>query len=211
MKNASKHAEELKSLLKKLVKDRPERPEMDPLVAIVRGTLSMDADDALVDEAMAKIESEFVDLNELRVATELEVIALIGEHHPKIEEKATIIRTTLHAVFDREQILKFDRVKELKKAEQRQFFRDMETMPPFVEAFVMLHAFDAPAVPVDDSILDLLIDEGVVEAETSLEEAQSFLEHQVKADDVYGGYLALREKALQHERKTPRKELAKKK
>ena len=37
MKNASKHAEELKSLVKKLVKDRPERPEMDPLVAIVRG------------------------------------------------------------------------------------------------------------------------------------------------------------------------------
>ena len=37
------------------------------------------------------------------------------------------------------------------------------------------------------------------------------LEHQVKADDVYGSYLAVREKALQHERKTPRKELAKKK
>ena len=94
MKNASKHADELKSLLKKLGKDRPERPAMDPLVAIVRGSLSMDADDGLVDEAMAKIDSEFVDINELRVATELEVADLVGDHHPKIDEKTTIIRST---------------------------------------------------------------------------------------------------------------------
>src|SRR5690349_9189549 len=100
MKNASKHAEHLKTLLKKLVKDKPERPEMNPLTAIVRGTLSMDADDMLVDEAMARIESEFVDLNELRVATELEVADLIGEHHPRIDEKTTIIRAVLHAIFD---------------------------------------------------------------------------------------------------------------
>jgi endonuclease III len=211
MKNASKHAEELKSLVKKLVKDRPERPEMDPLVAIVRGALSMDADDAMVEEAMARIDSEFVDINELRVATELEVADLIGDHHPKIDEKTTIIRTTLHAVFDREQILKFDRVKELKKAELRQFFRDMETMPPFVEAFVCLHAFDTAAFPVDDAILDLLIEEGIVEPETGHEEAQSFLEHQIKADDVYGAYLAFRERALGTDRKPTKREAAKKK
>src|ERR1700712_45318 len=128
MKNASKHAESLKALLKKLVKDRPERPEMNPLTAIVRGTLSMEADDGLVDEAMAKIDTEFVDLNELRVATELEVADLIGDHHPRIDEKSTIIRTTFHAIFDREQVLKLDRVKELKKAEVRQFLKDMGTL-----------------------------------------------------------------------------------
>lgn len=211
MKNANKHADELKGLLKKLVKDRPERPAMDPLVAIVRGSLSMDADDGLVDEAMAKIDSEFVDINELRVATELEVADLVGDHHPKIDEKTSIIRSTLHAIFDREQILKFDRVKELKKAEIRQFFRDMETVPPFVEAFITLHAFDTAAFPVDGTILDLLVDEGVVDDDTSIEDAQAFLEHAIKADDVYGSYLAIREEALGHERKTPRKDAAKKK
>lgn len=210
MKNAGKHPEELKALVKKLVKDRPERPEMDPLVAIVRGTLSMDADDAQVEEAMARIDAEFVDINELRVATELEVADLIGDHHPKIDEKTTILRTTLHAVFDREQILKFDRVKELKKAEIRQFFRDMETMPPFVEAFVTLHAFDTAAFPVDDAILDLLVAEGVIDEGTTHEDAQAFLEHQVKADDVYGTYLAFREQALDADRK-PAKSGAKKK
>lgn len=211
MKNAGKHAEQFKALCKKLVKDRPERPDLEPLIAIVRGTLSMDADDLLVDEAMEKINTEFVDLNELRVATELEVVDLLGEQHPRIDEKATIIRATMHGIFDREQTLKFDRIKELKKAEIRQYFRDMETMPPFVEAFISLHAFDTPAFPMDNSTLDYLIDEDVVEEEATLEEAQAFVESHTKADDMYGTYLALRGKALTHERKKPRKEVVKKK
>ena len=184
---------------------------MEPLLAIVRGTLSMDADDMLVDEAMEKINSEFVDLNELRVATELEVVDLLGEAHPRIDEKATIIRSTLHGIFDREQTLKFERIQELKKGEIRQFFRDMETMPPFVEAFVSMHAFDTPAFPIDDSTLDYLIDSDVVEEDATLDEAQQFVESHVKGDDMYGTYLALRAKALTHERKKPRKEAVKKK
>ncbi len=211
MKNAGKHAEELKSLCKKLVKDRPARPELEPLVAIVRGALSMDADDLLVDEAMEKINTEFVDLNELRVATELEVVDLLGEANPKIDEKATIIRATMHGIFDREQTLKFERIQELKKAEIRQYFRDMETMPPFVEAFISMHAFDIAAFPIDESTMDFLIDNDVLEDEVTLEDAQAFLESHIKADDMYGTYLAIRAKALTHERKKPRKEVAKKK
>lgn len=211
MKNAGKHAEELKALCKKLVKERPERPEMDPLVAIVRGALSIDADDMLVDEAMEKINAEFVDLNELRVATELEVVDLLGEAHPRIDEKATIIRSTMHGIFDREQTLKFDRIRELKKAEIRQFFRDLETMPPFVEAYIALHAFDIAAFPIDESTLDYLVDADVIEEETALDDAQAFLENHIKADDMFGAYLAIRAKALTHERKKPRKEATKKK
>lgn len=211
MKNAGKHADEFKALCKKLVKERPARPEMEPLVAIVRGVLSMDADDLLVDEAMEKINNEFVDLNELRVATELEVVDLLGEEHPRIDEKATIIRSTMNGIFDREQTLKFDRVQELKKNEIRQFFRDMETMPPFVEAYITMHAFDVAAFPLDESTLDYLIDMDVLEEEVTLEDAQQFVENHIKADDMYGTYLAIRAKALTHERKKPRKDAAKKK
>lgn len=211
MKNSGKHADELKALCKKLVKERPARPELEPLVAIVRGALSMDADDLLVDGAMEKINNEFVDLNELRVATELEVVDLLGEEHPRIDEKATIIRATMNGIFDREQTLKFDRIQELKKSEVRQFFRDMESMPPFVEAFISMHAFDVAAFPIDESTLDFLIDMEVLEDEVTVEEAQQFIENHVKADDMYGTYLAIRAKALTHERKKPRKETAKKK
>lgn len=204
MKNASKHADELKSLLKKIAKDRPERPALDPLVAIVRGTLAEDAGDEHVDAAMTRIETEFVDLNELRVATELEVAALIGEEHPGIDEKTTVLRAVLHDIFENEQVLKLDRVKELKKAEIRTFLKELELVTPFVEAYTALHAFDTPAFPIDQATLDYLIDEEILEPETGIEEAQTFLENNIKADDMYGSYLALREKARAHENKKPK-------
>jgi endonuclease III len=208
MKNASKHADELKSLLKKLVKDRPERPTMDPLVAVVRGTLAQDATDEQVDDAMRRIDAEFVDLNELRVATELEVAALVGDEHPRIDEKTTELRAVLHDIFENEQVLKLDRVKELKKAEIRSFLKELELITPFAEAYAALHAFDVPAFPIDGSTLDYLTDEGILEPDTSLEDAQAFLENTIKADDLYGAYLAIRERALAHEKKKPAKPAA---
>src|SRR5215213_605146 len=104
MKNATKHAEDLRSLLKKLLKDcRPEpRQPQDPLKALVRGAMSYDVTDARAADAMAAIEREFVDLNELRVATELEVHDLLGVKYPAIERRVAMITQALNAIFERE-------------------------------------------------------------------------------------------------------------
>src|SRR4051794_6180638 len=89
MKNATKHAEELKSLCRRLVKEyRPEpRQAQEPLKALVRAAMSYDVSDQRAEEAMRAIEREFVDLNELRVATELEVQELLGARYPEIERR----------------------------------------------------------------------------------------------------------------------------
>ena len=75
MKNATKHAETLRSLFKSLLKEGKPQPmhKLDPLKALVRGAMSYDMPDARADEAMRAIDREFVDLNELRVATDLEI------------------------------------------------------------------------------------------------------------------------------------------
>jgi endonuclease III len=205
MKNASKHAETLKALLRKIAKDKSERPEIDPIRAVVRGVLAMDADDATVDDALTRLDAEFVDLNEFRVATELEVADILGEHIPRIDEKAAALRTTLHAIFDAEQTMKLDRLRDMKKAEIRQYLKDLGSLPPFAEAFVAVTAFDIAAFPVDESIHDYLIDEEIVEPDATLEETQNFLESYIKADDIYGAFLAIRDKALVHESKKGKK------
>ena len=84
MKNATKHADELRSLFKKLVKEH-KAPPLTPIAAVsalVRGAMSYDVADSRADEAMKAIEKEFVDLNELRVATDLESLTgpLQGAH-----------------------------------------------------------------------------------------------------------------------------------
>ena len=97
MKNAGKHADELKSLLKRLVKEyKPgEREPQEPLKALVRGAMSFDMPDSRADEAMRAIDREFVDLNELRVATDLEIQELLGVKYPDIERRVAMI--TPHA------------------------------------------------------------------------------------------------------------------
>ena len=50
--------------------------------------MSFDVPDHKADDAMKAIEREFVDLNELRVATELEVQEMLGQRYPKIDRGA---------------------------------------------------------------------------------------------------------------------------
>ncbi len=195
MKNATKHADALKSLARKLTKghkseDRP--PKQEPLWALVRGAMSFDAADTKVEDVIKAIEREFVDLNELRVATELEVQEMLGSRYPGIEKRVNLITQALNGIFEKEHTLSLDRLKEVSRRDARQFLRDLPGMTPFVEAYVMLMSFDGHAFPVDQGMLDLLLDEEIVEDGTSLEDAHKFVEHHLKAEEMYPLFVAMR-------------------
>lgn len=197
MKNATKHADNLKSLHKKLLKEgKPEaKTTIEPLRALVLGILSFDASDSKAEAAMAIVDKEFVDLNELRVATELEVIQIIGPRFPGIERKAMLFREILNAIFEKEHTLSFERIKTLGKKDARVLLKELPEMTPFVEAYTLLHGLDVAAFPVDDSILESLVEADVVEEGTSLEDAQKFLEGHLKADEVFEVYSVVRRAA----------------
>jgi endonuclease III len=207
MKNATKHAEDLRSLLKRMVREcRPEpKQPLDPLSALVRGAMSFDVPDGRADDAMAAIGREFVDLNELRVATELEVQEMLGTRYPAIERRVSMITQALNAIFEREHTLSLDRLKTISKRDARQFLRDLPEMHPFVEAYVMLFAFDGHAVPVDEQMLAHLREAGIVEGDTPLDEAQRFVEHAVKAEESYELYACLRRAAQGEDGKAKKK------
>jgi endonuclease III len=197
MKNASKHSDELKQLFKRLARDgKPDaRQTMEPLDALVRGAMSYDVSDSRAEDAIKAITKEFVDLNELRVATDLEIQELLGVRYPAIEQRVAMITQSLNAIFEREHTMSLDRLKAVSKREARQFLRDLPEMHPFVEAFVMLHAFDGNAFPLDEEMLVHLRDQEIMDEETALAEAQRFLENHVKSDDIYDCYILLRRAA----------------
>ena len=194
MKSATKHAEELRSLIKRLVKEyKPgERPRQEPLKALVRGAMSYDVPDTRAEDAMKAIDKEFVDLNELRVATDLEIQELLGTRYPQIEKRVAMITQSLNAIFEKEHTLNLERLSTISKRDSRQFLRDLPEIHPFVEAYVMLFAFDGHTVPVDDQMLEYLREEEIVEPETTVEEAQRFLEHHVKVEECFEVYTVLR-------------------
>jgi endonuclease III len=197
MKNATKHADDLKSLFKRLLKEGKVEPReaMDPLKALVRGAMSFDVSDARADDAMRAIEKEFVDLNELRVATDLEIQELLGVRYPAIERRVAMITQSLNTIFEKEHVMSLERLRTVSKRDARQFLRELPDSHPFVEAFVMLHAFDGNAMPMDDQTVSLLVEHEIVEEETSLEEAQKFVEHHIKAEDVYDFFRVARRAA----------------
>ena len=194
MKSATKHAEELRSLFKRLLKETKPGPKerQEPLKALVRGAMTFDVPDARADEAMRAIEKEFVDLNELRVATDLEIQELLGVRYPQIEKRVAMITQSLNAIFEKEHTLNLDRLATISKRDARQFLRDLPDVHPFVEAYVMLYAFDGHTIPVDEQTVEYLRGEEVLEPDTGVEEAQRFLEHHIKAEECHDFYTAVR-------------------
>ena len=198
MKNAGKHADDLRALMKRLVKEyKPaERQPQEPLKALVRGAMSFDVADARVDEVMRHIDTEFVDLNELRVATDLEIQEMLGARYPDIERRVAMITQSLNNIFEREHTMSLDRLKTISKRDARQFLRELPEIHPFVEAYVMLFGFDGHAFPTDDETLEFLKGHHVVEDTTSLDECQRFVEHHLKAEECYDFFACLRAGAL---------------
>ena len=201
MKNATKHAEELRSLFKRLMKDHKGHAgatppqKQDSIRALVRGILSYDVPDSKVDDAMSRIEREFVDLNELRVATELEVIELLGQRYPDVEHRVEMIVRALNAIFEKEHTLNLERMATISKRDVRQFLRDLPDLHPFADAYVMLMSFDGHAIPVDDEMLTYLRDHDIVDDKATVADAQRFVEHHVKAEECHDFYAAFRKAA----------------
>src|SRR5438874_2666847 len=194
MKNSIKHADELKSLYRKLMREHKPDPkaEQDALRALVRSAMSFDVPDTKADDAMKAIEKEFVDLNELRVATDLEIQELLGVRYPQIEKRVAMITQALNNIFEREHTMNLDRLKTISRRDARNFLRELPEIHPYVEAYVMLFAFDGHCFPIDDLMREYLVDEEILPEEMSLEDAQKFVEHHLSAEQCYELFMALR-------------------
>jgi hypothetical protein len=197
MKNAMKHADELKSLARKLLREHkpPEKQPAAPLNALVRAAMMFDVSDSRADDAIKTIEKEFVDLNELRVATDLEIQEMLGQRYPDIERRVTMITQALNNIFEREHTLSLDRLKEVSRRDARQFLRELPDIHPFVEAYVMLFSLDGNAFPIDETMLQFLRDEEILDEDVPLDEAQKFIEHHLKTEDLYPFFIALRKES----------------
>src|SRR5690606_22428279 len=83
---------QLKSLFKKALKEHKPQPleTLEPLTALVKAALAFDVSDDRAEDALAAIQREYCDLNELRVATDLEIQDLIGARYPAGDLRAAI-------------------------------------------------------------------------------------------------------------------------
>lgn len=194
MKGAGKYAEELKALVKKMAKETKSAPlqKQEALRAMTRAIFCFDTTDARADEALTTIDREFVDINELRVATELEVQHLIGDKFPQIVNRSAMIYAIFNNIFEKEGVLGIDRIAVLKKAEIRQFLHVMAGMSSYVEAYVCLNSYDIAAMPVDEMSLAHLKQTGCVVPDATIDDAQKFIEGHLNPQELQDLFAGLR-------------------
>ena len=203
MKNAAAHAKSLRSLAAEVAEAHDAgadpRPQLDPLRALALGVLRQDSTDAAADAAMGVLDAEYVDFNELRVATELELVDLLGgAMGGRAADAAGRLKRALAAVFDAQGRLSLDRVAALPKREQRQALRKVrdaggdDGMGDYAEAHVALLALEIATVPVDDATAGWLAGHDAADPEATAAEVRRFAEQNLKLDDCWPLYRAAR-------------------
>jgi len=185
--SAANHAKDIGALMKRLLGKHKVEPSPvvgeDPIDELVWSFLLWDAPWSKAENALRRLHTAVVDVNELRVCLPSELTEILGERYPKVSERALRIRATLNDIFMREHEVSLARLKDMPKRDARKYLESLEGAPQFVTARVVLVGLGAHATPVDDRVLSRLIEDGVFEEGTAAEQAAALLERHVKATD----------------------------
>jgi len=163
----------------------------DPTHQLVYSFLLWEASTAKADLAWKRVQSAVVDMNELRICLFDEIVAILGERYPRVEERAMRLRAALNDIYKREHAVTLEPLKKLNKREARQMVESLDGVPQYVAARVMLIGLGGHAAPIDERLLAALISVGALPEDTTLEKGASILERQIKAADALEAHLVL--------------------
>lgn len=192
----------LQSLLKRLRSQHAQDPAQpqpdtcpdDPEAVLQQFILSFliwEASPAKAVAAMRRINQGVVDYNELRVFLVDELVAILGERYPRAEERAERLRSALHDLYNREHAVTLGSVVTLPKRDVRAYLNSLEGVPPFVAARVVLLSLGGHAVPIDERLRQLLVEEEAIDPELDPAEASAWLERQLRAGEAAEVYALL--------------------
>jgi len=186
VKTDNTHAKQFAALVKewkRKFKSTPQ-PQHDPITQLIMGFLEWNATRKLAEQGYEKLMSVMVDTNDLRVSHSHELAAILGPDYPQVEQRTTRLREALQDIYLREHAVSLDSLADRPKKEVRAYLESLGGIPQYVAAQVLLLCFGGHAIPVDDKMAALLVEEGAVPAGGSVHDIAAFLERQVKAGEA---------------------------
>lgn len=194
------------TLLRRLRKEEPPAPPApegptgaEPvLTQLLYAMLLADASTGQATAALRRVREAIVDLNELRVFVPDEIVQTLGERYPLVNERALRLRLMLGAIFTRQHTMSLAPIAQMPKREARAYLDSLEGVMPFAAARVAVVCLGAHAVPVDERLRDLLAGEGVIDPAMPVEDAASWVERAVKAEDALATHLAFQAWSDEH-------------
>jgi hypothetical protein len=213
--SAADTSKAIHSFIKRLPKGDVEPPPEDrePIAELVYSFLLWESTTARADNAFKRVTSQFVDFNDLRVSRPIEVEFALGKTYPLLDERIMRLQASLQDIYVREYEVSLH-LEKLSKRDARKYLESLEGMPPFVAARTTLFVLGAHAMPIEQRLLDYLIEAGVLDDGTDLEKAQGLFERHVKAEDCLAAYLKLQhfaERGPQKKRSTTQRKAASRK
>lgn len=196
-------AKKFASLLKKCLSayKGEDPPPRDPVAQLIVSYLQWDTTRAKAEDAFVALMNEMIDVNDLRVSHPHELVEVIGEDYPNAVLRMIRLRESLHEVYAREHDIQMHSIAGKGKKEQRAYLDTLPGITPYIAANVTLLSFGGHAMPVDDKLCALLIQEGCLDEGTAPEDAESYLVRQIKAGEALEAHLALQ--AWADKRKMP--------
>ena len=189
-------------------------PERDPVEQIILAILEYNESDSLAANSLAKLKSEYVDFNELRVSRTSELTEVLGTEFSKPRAKARRILAALRAVFNKENSFDLSSLKSKSKQDMEEYFKTVEEADNYLASSVLLNCCGRQAFPLDEKMLKACEKLQLVEGEVDLAGLQSFLERQVRSSQAYSFCRLLKKFSLNEPSKTQKaakKKAAKKK
>ena len=153
--NRASQITKLHTALKKRFKPIPAADGRPLMEHLLYASLLEDAPPELADEALAKLEQDFFDWNEVRVTTVTELSEVLS-HLPDPVAAATRLKRNLQGVFETFYTFEIDELKKQNLGQAVAKFENLPGMTPFVLAYVVQHGLGGHAIPVDRSALRIL-------------------------------------------------------
>lgn len=201
VKNDTPEGKKLTALLKRLRSeyDVETPPTRDPVLELVYSFMLWEATQEEADAALERMMSAVVDVNDLRVSLEGEIVEMVGASYPLVHERVARLREAMYAVYVREHGMEMRSAASAAKKDQRAYLDSLPGMVPFVAARVMLLSFGGHAMPVDRKLVVMLGDEEVLEHDTPPDQAESWLQRHIKADDAMEAHVLFQSWADDHD------------
>jgi endonuclease III len=189
-----------RALLRKLAGDQPapshsaEQPPapLTVISAAIHGTLLWEASVGQARLAYQHLTQQFADYNDMRVALPSQLIMAIGERYPLAAERCVRLKSWLSDLYRRSNALDLEHLRDVARPEARERLRSLQGLPEFAAAFAAMTSLGDHAIPVDDRLLQLLVNEKVVDSQTTPAQAMARLETMVGPDELPSVYALMR-------------------
>jgi endonuclease III len=135
--------------------------------------------------AWGRLHQRFVDYNDLRVSTRGEVLNALGDKYPLAVERAVRLRAMLYDIFEHQNALTLEHLRQLPKRDARARLLALDGCPESVANGIYANALSGHAFAIDDRLRTLLVRAQVAAPKATAHEIAAWLEHHTPVEDSH--------------------------